>query len=80
MRAGLSILSRFPPPVELEAACGTSGGRILAASGVAASGMDCVIVGGGMLACLLFTLFTLLAYLNYTLQTPNRSPEPSDFS
>ena len=26
----------------------------------------------------LFTLFTLLAYLNYTLQTPNRSPEPSD--
>ena len=39
----------------------------------------------GMLAalqadCKLFTLFTLLAYLNYTLQTPNRSPEPSDFS
>ena len=28
----------------------------------------------------LFTLFTLLAYLNYTLQTPNRSTEPSDFS
>ena len=26
----------------------------------------------------LFTLFTLLAYLNYTLQTPNRSTEPSD--
>ena len=40
--------------------------------------MVSILSVGGYFVRALFPLFTLVAYLNYTLQTPNRSTEPSD--